>query len=115
MPPEPTPEATEDADLDALLADALDTDEFDTDATEASDLADLFAAAESDGTEDDSGLDATWLEQATQTESSNVEDLEAAFDSLTSEVLDASATKPGYRNADVEVGDEETQHFGRPV
>ena len=107
VPPEPTPEATEDADLDALLADALDTDEFDTDATEASDLADLFAAAESDGTEDDSGLDATWLEQATQTESSNVEDLEAAFDSLTSEVLDASATKPGYRNADVEVGDEE--------
>ena len=95
----------------------LDTDEFDTDATEASDLADLFAAAESDGTEDDSGLDATWLEQATQ---NRIEQcggfLEAAFDSLTSEVLDASATKPGYRNADVEVGPmKETQHFGRPV
>jgi chemotaxis protein histidine kinase CheA/CheY-like chemotaxis protein len=107
VPPEPTPDIAADGDLDALLADALDTDDLESDGTETSDLADLFATAESNGAEDDSELDDSWLDQATQTEPSNVEDLEAAFDSLTSEVLDTSANRSGGRHAEVEVGDEE--------
>ena len=103
VPAEPEPQPMDDDALDVLLADALEDD-----ATEDADLADLFAAAESAESPDDAMADDSWLDQAPQpAAASDVDDLEAAFDSLTAEVLDSGAGGHGARTGGVEVGDAE--------
>lgn len=95
-------EEPDDSTLDDLLADALDSE-----GTDESDLSDLFAAAESEEPQRALELDERWLDLVTQTSTSDVEDLEAAFDSLTAEVLESNPQEPRDGNAEVEVGKEE--------
>lgn len=87
--------------LDALLAEALDDH-----STGEVDLAELFAAAENeDATPDLMELDNdSWFEQVAQTEMDDVDDLEAAFDSLTAEALEANPGSMSNASVGAEVG-----------
>jgi len=103
VPPESTSEETDDYALDTtMLAEALDNPE---EATDDTDLAELLATAESGDTTTDLDDD-SWLDEDV-TAASDVDALEAAFDSLTAEVLDANATASGGPPTGVEVGDAE--------
>ncbi len=102
-PGQPAASDSDDAALDALLAEALGDDTAD-----GPDLADLFAAAEEEATPTaETEPDDSWLDQVSTTEVSDVDDLEAAFDSLTAEALETSSPGPNHRHGGVEVGDAE--------
>ena len=89
--------------LDAMLAEALNEE-----STDESDLADLFAVAEEEGAiSDGEESDDSWLDQVPQTDVSDVDDLEAAFDSLTAEALGTDSAGTRNRQVGVEVGDAE--------
>ena len=95
----PSDPESDDSALDALLAEALDDN-----ATDEVDLADLFAAAESEEAVNEGDADGSWLDEVSQPEMGDTADLEAAFDSLTSEVMRATSTSADERPVGVEVG-----------
>jgi chemotaxis protein histidine kinase CheA len=102
LPPSPALKEDEESALEALLE-----DEFDQATTAgAAELAELFAAGASDEATAEAlpEPDLSWLTPVVQPDLSDVEDLEAAFDSLTAEGPGMNPASGADRAINVEVG-----------